>query len=117
MARQHSCPTLAARQWKLQAVCLQQGIINKLEVRNQLEIVDTIHYPADLGSRGCNVESLADEWWDGSSWLANYEEWPKQEEIIPTTEFEKEAKLIREVTCVTAEQQEEFNEILHKYHF
>ena len=58
--------------------------------------VDTIHNPADLGSRGCNVESLADEWWDGPSWLANHEEWPEQKKTIPTRKSEKEAKLIRE---------------------
>ena len=45
---------------------------------------------------------FGDEWWDGSSWLANYEEWPEQKEIIPTRESEKEATLIREVMCVAA---------------
>ena len=37
--------------------------------------VGTIHNPADLGSGGCYVESLADGWWDGPSWLTNHEEW------------------------------------------
>ena len=36
------------------------------------------------------------------------------QEIISTRKPEKEAKLIREVTCVAAEQEEEFNAILHK---
>ena len=35
------------------------------------------------------------------------------QEIISTREPEKESKLIREVMCVAAEQEEEFNEILH----
>ena len=79
--------------------------------------VDTIHNPADLGSRGYNVESLVDEWWDRPNWLANHEEWPEQKEIIPTREFEKEVKLLRQVMCVAAEQEEEFNETLRKYNF
>ena len=58
--------------------------------------VGNVHNPADIGSRGCNVESLEDEWWDGPSWLANHEEWPEQKKIIPTRKSEKEAKLIRE---------------------
>ena len=45
---------------------------------------------------------FGDEWWNGSSWLANHEEWPEQKEIIPTRESEKEATLIREVMCVAA---------------
>ena len=36
--------------------------------------VEPIHNLADLGSRGCNVESFTDEWWNGPSWLANHEE-------------------------------------------
>ena len=72
--------------------------------------VGNVHNPADIGSRGCNVESLADEWWDGPSWLANHEEWPEQKEIIPTKESE-------EVMCVAAKQDEEFSEMLHKYNF
>ena len=79
--------------------------------------VDNIHNPEDLGSRGCCVESLADESWDGPRWLANHEEWPKQKEIILTRKSEREAKLIRKVVCVDAEQEEEFNEILHKCNF
>ena len=79
--------------------------------------VDPIHNPADLGSRGCYAEGLTDEWWDGPSWLANHEEWPEQMEIIPTRESEKEAELIREVMCLAAEQEDEFNEILHKHNF
>ena len=38
-------------------------------------------------------------------------------EPIPTRESEKEAKLIRVVMCVAVEQEEEFNETLHKYNF
>ena len=83
--------------------------------------MDVIHvwFPIlqDLGSTGCNVESLADKWWDEPSWLANHEEWPEQKGKIPTRESEKEAKLIREVMCVAVEQEEEFNETLHKCNF
>ena len=48
MVRQHSCPTLAARQWKLQAVSSQQSITHKLEVKNQLEICS--YYPQSCRS-------------------------------------------------------------------
>ena len=49
--------------------------------------------------------------------MANHEEWPEQKEITPTRESEKEGKLVREVICVAAEQEEEFKEISHKYNF
>ena len=100
----------------------KQFVHNRLSYINlkseiNLKYAGIIHNPADLGSRACNVESLADEWWDGPSRLANHEEWSEQKEMIPTRESEKEAKLIREVIRVEAEQEEEFNEILHKYNF
>ena len=108
--------------WLLGNGSYKQFVHNRVSYINskskiKWKYVYTIHNPTDLGSRGCNVESLADEWWYGSSWLTNHEEWPEPKEVIPTKKSEKEAKLIREVMCVAADQEEEFNEILQKCNF
>ena len=48
----------------------KQFVCNRVSYTNSKpeinwKYVDTIQNPVDIGSRGCYVESLAEEWWDG----------------------------------------------------
>ena len=56
--------------------------------------VDTIQNPADIGSRGSNIENVPKEWSDGPRWLVYPDDCNKQKEITPKKESEKEAKMI-----------------------
>ena len=79
---------MAARQWNLQAVCSQQSIIHNSKSEVNWKYVHTIHNPADLGSRGCYVERLTDEWWMGQAGWQIMKNGLKKKEIIPTRESE-----------------------------
>ena len=53
--------------------------------------------PADIGSRGCIVKDLSNNWFNGLCWLANQEEWPKYITTDPVLETESETRIIKEV--------------------
>ena len=62
----------------------------------QWHYVSTDENPADIGSRGCNVNTLPKKWLEGPTWLQSKEEW-LQRGIEPTKESQEEAKLLKEV--------------------
>ena len=51
---------------------------------------------ADLGSRGSLPTKIPEIWWKGSSWLQVKENWPKQPDIKPSEESEKQVKISKE---------------------
>ena len=40
--------------------------------------VPTKQNPADLGSRGCDIGKLGQDWWEGPVWLRDWNSWPDQ---------------------------------------
>ena len=79
--------------------------------------IQTIQNTADIGSRGSNVENLPKEFWDGPRWLAYPDDWPKQNEITPTKESGKKAKMIKEVMCLATKKSEEIYQLLKILNF
>ena len=59
--------------------------------------------PADVGSRGCTIDKLYDNWLKEPEWLANYEKWPDDIITAPSKESESEAKMVSEVMATTIE--------------
>ena len=62
--------------------------------------VPTLDNPADIASRGGPVSSSA-LWWSGPDWLQNPEEWPDNPVTQRSAVSDAEAKVAREVLCVT----------------
>ena len=62
--------------------------------------VPTLDNPADIASRGGPVSSSA-LWWSGPDWLQNPEEWPDNPVTQRSAASDAEAKVAREVLCVT----------------
>ena len=52
----------------------------------QWHYVSTDENPADIGSRGCNVNNLPKKWLEGPTWLQIKKEWLMQKDIEPTKE-------------------------------
>ena len=52
--------------------------------------VPTNENPSDLGKRGVTPENLGTNWFNGPSWMANREQWPRQPDITATTETNTE---------------------------
>jgi hypothetical protein len=47
----------------------------------------TTHNPADIGSRGANIQQLRDStWWTGPTWLADKNKWPTDITLKKTKE-------------------------------
>ena len=74
----------------------------------------TADNPADLASRGGHVEK-ADLWWDGPRWLASPELWPTDVLNKPSEERQTEAKLVQKVMGVAVNEENEVEEVLHKF--
>ena len=56
--------------------------------------VPTKQNPADLGSRGCDVGKLRQNWWEGPAWLRDRNSWPDQPMIESSEEPEIERKRV-----------------------
>lgn len=76
--------------------------------------VPTADNPADLASRGGHVEK-ADLRWDGPRWLASSELWPVDVLNEPSEESQTEAKLVQKVMGVAVNEENEVEEVLHKF--
>ena len=78
--------------------------------------------PADIASRGANIDKVRDEFWTGPSWLGNKDDWPP---IITTTrnaETESEAKIIKDVLQSTMNETNQnptnpFSLLIEKFNF
>lgn len=69
--------------------------------------------PADLGSRGSRLKE-ADQWWDGPSWFAKPENWPRDVLDKSSEEGQSKAKLIRKVLTVAVDDENEVESVLRK---
>ena len=82
------------------------------------QYVPTRDNPADLGSRGSLLTKIPEIWWEGPSWLQLKENWPRQPDIKPSEESEKEVKISKEHKSnvfTTVAIQDDFNLMLHKF--
>ena len=70
--------------------------------------------PADLGSRG-GLVSGNQLWWEGPSWLADPNEWPRDMVTTATPESEAEAKATKAVFNVAVNSPDESDQILAKF--
>ena len=77
--------------------------------------VPTADNPADLASRGGHVEE-ADPWWHGPRWLGSPELWPADVLNEPSEESQTEAKPVQKVLGVAVNEENEVEEVLHKFH-
>ena len=55
----------------------------------------------DLGSRGCDIGKLGQNWWEGHVWLRNPNSWPDQLMIERSEEPEIEHRRVEEILGVT----------------
>ena len=76
--------------------------------------VPTTENPADIGSRGGRLEET-DQWWNGSNWLANKENWPADVLDEPSEDSQVEAKLVRKVLAVAVDEENEVENVLRKF--
>ena len=97
----------------------RQFVANRVQKIQQREHVTWYHIPtaqnpAELGSRGGNVENH-ERWSEGPTWLRNPSEWPTDVilESIPKTRAEAKAK--REILAVVATEKDEFDLLIGKY--
>ena len=66
----------------------------------QWRYVPTSVNPADTASRGGLISS-SELWWTGPEWLQHPQKWPNNPVVRTSPEAEAEAKVIREVLCVS----------------
>ena len=52
--------------------------------------VPTDQNPSDLGTRGISIVKLNEFWFKGPNWLSNEMKWPKEPEIVETTDATEE---------------------------
>ena len=62
--------------------------------------VPTKQNPADLGSRGCDIGKLGQNWWEGAEWVRDPNSWPDQPTIERNEESEIKRKIIKETLAV-----------------
>ena len=82
------------------------------------QYVPTRDNPADLGSRGGLLNKISEIWWKDLSWLQVKENWPRQPDIKPSVESEKEVKISKEhkyIFFIANEIRDDFDLILHKF--
>ena len=67
--------------------------------------------PANLGSRGCDISKLGQNWWEGPVWLRDRNSWPDQPMAENSEGSEKERKRVKEILALTVT-----SEIIYDYH-
>ena len=84
----------------------------------QWRYVPTSVNPADIASRGGLISS-SELWWTGPEWLQHPQKWPNNPVVRTSLETEAEAKVIREVLCVsqTEPASDEFDDLLERSSF
>ena len=75
----------------------KQFVANRVRKIQQHDFIQWRHVksednPADLGSRGGQVDVSADLWWQGQEWLTKPDCWPPDIVTHPTPETQVEAK-------------------------
>ena len=93
--------------------------VNKILERSDInwQYVPTRENPANLDSRGSLLTKIPEVWWKGSSWL-QVKERPRQSFMEPSVESKKEVKISKEhksIAITTAEVQDDFDLILHRF--
>ena len=76
--------------------------------------VPTKQNPADLGSRGGQVD-YCELWWKGPDWLINEWEWPPDIVTIPTPESQAEARVTKELFGGITASTDRLDELLGKF--
>ena len=79
--------------------------------------VPTRQNPADIGSRGCMMKDLSENWFSGPCWLTNQEEWPKNITAHPSLENESETKIIKEVLTAAVIENDSLLLLIKKFNF
>ena len=100
----------------------KQFVANRVRKIQQHDFIQWRHVksednPADLGSRGGQVDVSADLWWQGPEWLTKPDCWLPDIVTRPTLETRIEAKAIKEVLAVTVAKEDILNGILEKHEF
>lgn len=92
--------------------------IQKIKGKDYIEWrhLPTNENPTDIGTRGSSIIKLPDLWWKGPSWLAELDHWPEQPIIKPSTESEKEKKMVKEVFTVAVKENNQLDNPLEKFH-
>ena len=91
----------------------KQFVANRISKINEHQGVVWHHipsasYPADLASRGGQVDS-AKLWWYGPEWLSNTELWPKDIVTEPTPESNAEAKAVKQIFAVAVDEESDID--------
>ena len=91
-----------------------QNRVNKILERNDIncQYVSTRNNPVDLGSRGSLLTKIPEIFWKGPSWLQVKENWPRQPDIKPSVESEKEVNISKEHKSLLTSQYLKFRMIL-----
>ena len=71
--------------------------------------------PVDIRSRGSLISKLPNVWLEGPSWLTNITEWSNHPVIRISLEFQKEAKLEKQIVVNTVEIANAFDKLLEKH--
>ena len=82
------------------------------------QYVPTRDDPADLGSRGSLLTKIPEIWWESTFWLHVKGNWPRQPDIQPSEESEREIKISKghkSIVFTTVGIQDDFNLILNKF--
>eukprot|EP00794_Sanderia_malayensis_P005856 gene5856-biopygen4856 len=97
-------------------------------VSNRIKLIREKHYinwrhvrtgenPADIGSRGEKASKLSETWLSGPKWLSERSCWPEEVQIVPSSESEAEAKLVKEVLAVSVESTDQVDNLISKFNF
>ncbi len=61
----------------------------------------TTQNPADIGSRGANIQQVRDlAWWTGPPWLADKNKWPSDATLKKTKEVNDEHKVTQHLHTI-----------------
>ena len=77
--------------------------------------VPTKQNPADLGSRGCYMGKLEQNWWESFVWLRDPNCWPDQPMIESSEGSEIERKRVKEILSVIFLSETIYDKLLKKY--
>ena len=87
--------SMATLYWLLNRGTWSRYVRNRVKAIKDLgkftwRYVPTDQNPSDLGTRGILVVKLNEFWFKGPNWLSNEMKWPKQPEIVETTDATEE---------------------------
>ena len=87
--------SMATLYWLLNRGTWSRYVRNRVKAIKDLgkftwRYVPTDQNPSDLGTRGILIVKLNEFWFKGPNWLSNEMKWPKQPEIVETTDATEE---------------------------